>query len=80
MNCRQLMQLLCDYIADELPPELRQHIHQHLQKCPPCVAYVDSYRATIQLTRKLPCKPPPPELMQRLQAALEAHLKQQPPA
>jgi anti-sigma factor RsiW len=70
ITCRELVELLIDFIADELPPERRQHIEHHLQKCPPCVAYLETYRATIKLTRQLPCGPVPPELLARLRAAL----------
>lgn len=71
MTCRELCHLLIDFVSGELPPEYRERIEKHLQCCPPCVAYFESYRATIQLTRKLPCSALPPELMERLRAALE---------
>jgi anti-sigma factor RsiW len=71
MNCKELCALLIDFVSDELPAEHRQLIEQHLKWCPPCVAYFESYQATIKLTRKLPCTPPPPQLIERLRAALE---------
>lgn len=74
MTCQELVDLLCDFIAEELSPERRAHIEQHLQKCPPCVVFVETYRLTIHLTRKLPCTELPPHLAQRLQAALQAQL------
>jgi anti-sigma factor RsiW len=70
MTCRELVELLIDFVADELPPERRQHLEHHLQKCPPCLAYLETYQATIKLTRQLPCVPVPPELLERLRAAL----------
>ncbi len=81
MTCRELVELLIDFVSDELPPEHRQRIEQHLRRCPPCEAYLESYRMTIRLTRQLPCEPPPPELKARLIAALrEIRQEQSPPS
>lgn len=79
ITCRELVELLIDYVSDEISPEHRIHFELHLMRCPPCVAYVESYRLTIQLSRQLPCGPLPPELAQRLHAALEAMQTEQAP-
>lgn len=72
MNCRELAELLIDYVAEELSPERRRHLEQHLKLCPPCDAYLKTYRLTIKLTRRLPRDmPPPPQLMERLRAAVQ---------
>lgn len=70
MTCRELCDLLIDFVSGDLPAEHRDRVEKHLQCCPPCVAFFESYQATIRLTRKLPCSPLPPQLMERLQAAL----------
>jgi anti-sigma factor RsiW len=81
ITCRELAELLIDFVAGELSPERRAQLEQHLQCCPPCVAYVETYRLTITLTRRLPCAPLPPQLEQRLRAVLEAmNQRRQPPA
>ena len=51
MNCRELAELLCDFIDGDLTPEQRQHIEDHLCRCPPCVIYVETYRLTITMSR-----------------------------
>ena len=71
ITCKELCEFLIDFVSGELPPEHRAKIEQHLGKCPPCVAYFESYQLTIKLTRKLPCAPPPQQLIDRLRAALE---------
>lgn len=72
ITCRQLVELLIDFVSDELPPDHRAQVEQHLRDCSPCVAYVESYQLTIRLTRQLPCEPLPPDVAGRLRAALEA--------
>lgn len=79
MTCRELVELLIDFVSDELPVDQRQRLEQHLRRCPPCEAYLDSYRTTIRLTRQLPCEPIPPELKARLISALR-EFRQEPPS
>ena len=69
MNCHDLVELLIDFLAEDLPAEQVEHIRQHLAGCPPCVYYVQTYQLTIQLTRSLPSEPPPPALLERLREA-----------
>jgi anti-sigma factor RsiW len=68
--CREVAQLLIDYVADELPEDQHRLVNQHLHDCPPCLAYLESYQRTIRLTRKLPTPCLPPELKDRLMVAL----------
>jgi anti-sigma factor RsiW len=71
ITCRQLAELLIDFVSGELTPEMSERIQRHLSLCPPCVTYVETYQLTIRLTRCLPCAPLPPELASRLRAVLE---------
>lgn len=70
MNCRELVELLCEFIDGNLTPEQRQELEDHLCGCPPCVIYVETYRLTITLGKKLPCKPLPPQVAERLKAVV----------
>jgi anti-sigma factor RsiW len=79
ITCRELAEFLIDFVAGELPPEQRARIEHHLCMCPPCVTYVETYRLTIRLTRRLPCTPLPPELEKRLREALRDLGKEDPP-
>ena len=72
MTCRELTELLLEYTQGDLAPDLCEHISRHLSDCQPCMAYIESYRITIQLTRRLPAAPVPPELAERLQEALRS--------
>jgi anti-sigma factor RsiW len=72
ISCRELVELLCDYVSDELPPDRRDHVETHVSHCPSCAAYLQSYTALILLTRRLPDVPPPARLAARLAAALAA--------
>jgi anti-sigma factor RsiW len=80
ITCTELVALLYEIVADELAPPRRDDVAQHLQECPPCVAYLESYRITVRLCRRLPCPPPPPKVMERLRGTVEARLKEAPGA
>jgi len=71
VNCRQVIELLIDYVSGECCPEVRHHIDEHLNRCPPCVVYLDTYRVTIQISRQLPPAPMPPQLAAKLRQLLE---------
>ena len=49
MNCREFTEFLHDYLFGNLPAEERAEFDRHLAECPWCVAYLDSYRKTIEL-------------------------------
>jgi anti-sigma factor RsiW len=49
MNCREFTEFLHEYLFGNLPAEERAEFDKHLAECPWCVAYLDSYKKTIQL-------------------------------
>jgi anti-sigma factor RsiW len=63
MNCREFTEFLHDYLLGGLLAEVRAEFDKHLAECPWCVAYLDSYRKTIQLEQaafSAPEDAPPP--------------------
>jgi anti-sigma factor RsiW len=70
MTCRQLVEQLLDFVSEDISPELRACICEHLCSCPPCEVLVETYKITIRLSRQLPRAPLPAGLQERLRAAL----------
>ena len=72
ITCKELIDFLDDYVAEELTPSRRHEFERHLSVCPSCVAYVQSYRETIQLARRAYPDPAeiPPEMLAALLAAV----------
>ena len=66
MECRECMDLLADYVDGTLPRDQAELLDWHLEGCPPCVAFVNTYKGTVDVARKLPLDDIPPELTQRL--------------
>jgi anti-sigma factor RsiW len=73
--CSEVLELLWAYISGELPPEQAHEFDRHLAVCPSCVAYLDSYRKTIELSHES-VQPAEEELPEELiQAVLAARRK-----
>ncbi len=70
MTCQRLAELLLEFMSGELTPEHAAEIQQHLQACPPCVTFVETYQVTITLSRQLPTVPMRPEFARRLEQLL----------
>lgn len=49
LTCRELIEFLLDYEDGVLPEATRRVFEAHVEACPPCRDYLDSYRATIEL-------------------------------
>lgn len=71
LTCRQVTELLYEYLEGEMPSEQCQCLEQHLCNCPPCHVFLTTYRETIRITRSLPCEALPDELVARLTGFLE---------
>lgn len=76
MECRQIAELLGDYIDGSLASHLRDLIDFHIDGCQPCVAFMNTYRGTISVTRTLPSTPIPAELKHRLLKVLRSRTSQ----
>jgi hypothetical protein len=72
LECRQIAELLGDYFEGSLPRETRELIDFHIDGCPPCVAFLNTYKGTMDATRRLPDVPIPPELKNRLLNVLKS--------
>ena len=72
MECRQIAELLGDYLDGSLARETRELIDFHIDGCAPCVAFLNTYRGTVDAARKLPEVAIPPELKKRLLTVLKS--------
>jgi anti-sigma factor RsiW len=72
VDCTRLVELLADYLAGELTRDEAELLEWHLDGCQPCVAFVNTYRGTIRVAKKLAAAEMPAELKQRLVAFLKS--------
>jgi anti-sigma factor RsiW len=78
IECRQIAELLTDYVEGRLPSATAELIDWHIDGCAPCVAFVNTFRSTVKAVRSLAAPPPPAELKQRLLAVLRGEQHRHP--
>lgn len=66
LACRELVDIVADYLDDTLPPSERANFDAHLEDCEPCSAYLDQLRQTTRLIGRASGEPLPDELEERL--------------
>ena len=53
ITCKQLIDFLWAYVSEELSAEERHEFDRHLKVCPSCVAYLDSYKKTVEMEKTM---------------------------
>lgn len=72
LECTQIAKLLGDYLDGSLPHHEAELLEWHIEGCRPCVAFVNTYRGTIDAARRLTEVEIPAELKLRLIAFLKS--------
>ena len=70
LTCRELVDFVGDYLAGDLPPDVRTAFDAHLAECPECLTYLRSYADTVRLARGAGTDPVPPALPTSLVRAI----------
>ena len=53
LACKELVELVTDYLEGRLSPEDRRRFDEHLAACDGCTRYVEQFRTTIRLVGRL---------------------------
>jgi len=53
ITCKDLVELVTDYLDDRMPAEQRLRFEEHIAFCSPCAVYVEQMRQTISVTGAL---------------------------
>jgi anti-sigma factor RsiW len=54
LSCRELVELVTDYLEGALPDEHRLRFEDHIERCGGCRVYLEQIRETIVLLGRLP--------------------------
>ncbi len=66
LACRELVQLVTDYLEGVLPPEEHARFEQHLESCKGCTAYLRQMRDLVRLSGRIRDDVIPPEAPREL--------------
>ena len=53
MSCKELVELVTDYLEGVLPPGDRIRFEDHLKECPGCETYLDQMRQIVRTLGRL---------------------------
>ena len=73
-TCRQVFDLLSDFVDGELSPQERQALQHHLECCPPCEEFMKTFQTARTLCRESLVEKMPGELKDRLRSFLRDHI------
>ena len=65
--CKDVVELVTEFLGDGLASEDKARIEQHLLVCPPCTAHFEQMKTTVELTAVLR-EPSPTGVDERLHA------------
>jgi anti-sigma factor RsiW len=60
LSCRELVELVTDYLEGAMAPDERARFDAHIAECPGCDRYLDQMRTTVELagaSRELESRP-----------------------
>jgi anti-sigma factor RsiW len=74
LTCQEVLDYLTEYLEGRLPAGEHARMDEHLAACPPCLAYLRNFQATIAITKQACSDDPqlaqiPEELVQAILAA-----------
>jgi len=71
MTCREVVELVSDYLEGALTPDTAARFERHLHSCDGCSRYLEQMRTTIAAVGRLSDNAIPPEALDRLVATFE---------
>ena len=69
MPCRELVELVTEYLEDRLSPGDRERFEAHLVECEACRTYLAQFRETVRVLGRLPEESLSADARERLLAA-----------
>jgi anti-sigma factor RsiW len=68
LTCKELVELVTEYLEESLPPRARAQFEEHLAVCPGCTTYLEQMRQTIRAMGQLTETSLEPETREKLLA------------
>ncbi len=75
-NCREIKELLPDYLDQSLQEEVCKHLEVHLSECEDCRIFVKTVETTVVLYKHCPGSDVPEEVRIDLRQSLRARIEE----
>lgn len=53
LSCKQVVELVTEYLSGALPPVERARLEQHVFACPPCMSFLEQIKTVVGLAAEL---------------------------
>lgn len=67
--------MIVDYLTGELEPEITLKFDKHLQLCPDCVAFLNTYKKTIQVAQSFLSKDIPSKSLTQVRLSINQKME-----
>ncbi|MGH7833197.1 MAG: anti-sigma factor family protein, partial [Candidatus Binatia bacterium] len=74
-SCKQATSLIADYVTGRLPATVARSFDKHLAICPDCVAFLKTYKKTVELAQGFLNRDPASLDAAKLKRSIDARLK-----
>jgi len=74
-TCKQITELMADYLTDKLRPMLKAEFEKHLSLCPDYVNFINTYKKTVQSAVTLRPEEIPPKVRDNILNFLRKKLR-----
>ena len=72
ISCKDLLQELSDYLDEELSPEQREELEEHLSECRPCKVVADTSRSTVRIVTGCRSFELPPKMSAKIMSKIRS--------
>ena len=70
ITCKQVTQLIMDYINSQLDSEQTRIFEEHLRDCKDCLAFLNTYKKTVEGVRSMKPEDIPQKIIERVRNSL----------
>lgn len=74
-SCKEIAELVYDYLNDKLSPTVKRDFQQHLRLCPDCVSFLNTYKKTVAVTRSVEPEEIPPKVRDNILSFLRKRMR-----
>ena len=69
-SCKEITDLMLDYLTDKLTPTIKREFMEHLSFCSDCVSFLNTYKKTVAATGTIRPEDVPPKVRESVLAFL----------
>ena len=73
MKCKKVVDFLTDYLEGDLEQEVTIAFEGHIDDCPGCLSFVNTFKTTVDLAKDIRYEEIPEEMKERLHSFIEKH-------